>query len=287
MKILVTGASGFIGRHLVRKLVGLGLDCRCAVEDRQDAAPLWKDVEIVDGKATSPECVLSWVEGCTHVVHLDARVVERELSRRDRRSADVEETANLIAACETSGIRLLVYCSSAGAVGIRDHAAYDLQAPLEARELKAERLVLTAAERGGIRAIVARLDSVYGPEDVRLVPLYAAIQKGRFFLVGKGDALVRPTYVEDAVEGLIACLNHPEQAGKVFNIGGPDQLTAREFVHGIQGALGVAPRIVLIPRFMAYAGALVCEGLSVVTKRTPLLSTGSVRSWSVHHCPSA
>jgi len=293
VRILITRAAGFVGRRLVSKLIALGHECRCVVpRDQAGAWPFREDVDVVDGEATSPRDVLSWVAGCTHVVHLGDEAAERGPARQHHERADTEEIANLIAACEAAGVHLLVYCSLPDGIGVYGHASWDERAacrpqtPWEADRFPAEHLVLEATRRGRIRAIVARIDFVYGPEDVRLLPLYSAIQKGRFFLVGKGDAPMRPTYVEDAAEGLIACLAHPEHAGEIFNIGGPDRLTAREFVRGIQGAMGAAPTILFIPRFMAYAGALVCEGLSPVTARAPQLTTGGVRFRSVHHCPS-
>jgi len=292
-KTLVTGATGFIGRHLVRKLIGLNYRCRCMTRNLDTARAMWGSaVEAVEGDLTSPESVSRCVKGCTHVIHLGAQIGKWGLRRRDYEATNVNGTRNVIRACRAEGVKLLVHISTTGVAGIHGNAAADENtecAPIthyEASKLKAEREVLAACERGHVPAIVARLDFVYGPEDPRRIPLYATIRRGRFFLVGKGEALIRPTYVDDAVDGIIACLEHPECSGQIFNIGGPEKVSAREFVENIQRALGLEGRILFVPRFAAYAGALACTGISALIARAPILTVSRVRFWSMHHASS-
>ena len=292
MKILVTGSTGFVGVHLVGKLITLGYNCRCLVRDRAKAECHWgENVELVDEGLASLDSALECLQGCTHAVYLSDWPPVWGEAPAQHKGANVKCVRNVVAACEAEQVELLVYCSAANAAGFSIHAAseggaaFQPQVPGEACDLEAEGVVLSAAKQRRISAIVARTHSVYGPEDLRRVPLYSAIEKGRFFLVGKGDVLIRPTYIEDVVDGLIACLNHPEYAGQVFDIAGPDSITLKEFVNSVQKALGVEARTVDIPCIAAYGGAIVCEGVEVLTEKDPILPRYRATFLNVGHTP--
>jgi nucleoside-diphosphate-sugar epimerase len=126
----------------------------------------------------------------------------------------------------------------------------------------------------GLHVVLARPGFIYGPGDRHVLGLFRAIQRGRFFLLDGGRRRCQPTYVDDAVEGMLACLA-AGRAGEAYHLVGPRAVTFRELATTIASALDVpAPRLSL-PRWPVMVAAGGLELASRIARvQTPLSRNG-------------
>jgi nucleoside-diphosphate-sugar epimerase len=131
----------------------------------------------------------------------------------------------------------------------------------------------------GRSVIIARPEFIYGPGDKHVLGLFKAIQSGTFFYVSGGGNSCHPTYIDDAVDGLLRCLQQGTP-GETYHIAGPRPVTFRELGETIAAALGVrAPRLSL-PKIVAWAGAGILEAAAHLVGREPPLSRSGVAFFS-------
>jgi len=119
MKVLVTGATGFVGGHLAETLVGAGYEVKVLARPSSDMSLLKKlNVEIVQGDITDVAAVERAVSGCRHVYHLAAKTSHGRLSRKQYDMVNVKGTDNVARAAMKANVERLVYCSSGGIYGM-------------------------------------------------------------------------------------------------------------------------------------------------------------------------
>ncbi len=114
------------------------------------------------------------------------------------------------------------------------------------------------AEAAHMSVAVVRISEVYGPGDRRLVKLFKAIKRKRFFHLGRGDNLHHPIYIDDLVRGLLVMATHAAAAGEVFVLPGKDVVTTNEMVAAVAAAVDMPPPSLRLPLwpFLAAAGLL-------------------------------
>lgn len=251
--VLVTGATGFIGRALVTALAGRGMHVRAAVRRaEQRVAGAIEHVVLGDigGGAR-------WEEGLESVdcvVHLAGRVhkggTEKEFYR-----VNCEGTRQLVEAAGRSGVRRVVYLSSLSVLeGHEGRQAVTEESPAEPltaygrSKVAAERVLLEAAEEDRLEVTIVRPPLVYGPgapgNMVRMVRLVArevplplgAIKNKRSF-VG----------IDNLVDFLILCMSHPKAEGEVFNVADDEHVSTPELARLLGQFLGVRVRLIPVP----------------------------------------
>jgi len=248
-RALVTGASGFIGSHLVQDLIRHGWQVRVLSHNR---TPDWpRECEVIRGDITDPTSLQEPMRQVHTVFHLAAALGAAQLDRRGFARVNVDGTANLLSAAREHGAARFIHFSSAGVLGrvepektadedtaCRPQDIYDLT------KLEAERLVLEEAEDGP-SVIVVRPGWVYGPGDRRTFKLIGAIARRRFLLVTRGLAWQTPVHIDDLIQGTLLCAEKAS-AGSLYHLAGPETLTVREIVDTIANAAGTrVPRLTL------------------------------------------
>jgi len=212
-RILVTGASGMLGAGVARALAARGDDV-VVMQRRASGLGLTE----VRGDVTTPADVRAAVAGCEAVVHLAAKV-SLVGSMDEFRQVNVQGTANLIEAAREAGVARFVQVSSPSVA----HAGSALVGadagpadPDRARgayartKAEAERLAL-AADAPGLAVVAIRPHLVWGPGDEQLVArIQARARAGRLFLIDGGRALIDTTYVDNAVDAIIAGLDRAD-----------------------------------------------------------------------------
>jgi nucleoside-diphosphate-sugar epimerase len=268
-RILVTGATGFTGGHLVRALAAAGSPVRVIVRSGSKAEELPPGVEIYEGDITKSSDVVRAVQGVGTIYHLAAAY--REASHREEgyRLVNVGATRNLLEAAAVSGVERFVHCSTVGVLGHISQPPGDETTPFspgdpyQRTKCEAEVLALTYARERGVPVAVARPTAIYGPGDKRLLKMFRMIAKGTFVMLGKGDIYYHMVYVDDLVDGLKLLATHPRAVGEVFILGGDRYYPLKTIAGMIAQQVGARrPRLRLPAWPFQMAGSL-CEAVCV------------------------
>ncbi|NDJ78533.1 MAG: NAD(P)H-binding protein, partial [Chloroflexi bacterium] len=228
--ILVTGASGYVGNNLVRRLVELGKPVRAMVHNPGKAesrlADVREQIEIVRGDVTQPETLAPALEGVSAVVHLVAIAMERGQNTYQR--VNTQGTINMVDAAQAAGVRRFINMSQNG-------AASTLPYPFLASKGQAQDYVAAS----GLDWTALHPSVIWGPQDefanvqarlIKLAPLF-------FPVVGDGQAKFQPVWVGDVVEATARCVDDERTIGQELGLGGPEVLTYAEIVQRVLAAL--------------------------------------------------
>ncbi|WP_242393341.1 NAD-dependent epimerase/dehydratase family protein [Anaeromyxobacter oryzisoli] len=282
MRVAITGATGFLGGALAHALARRGADVVALSRPGSDRSGLrhahltWRECDV-----TSPRGLEHALEGADLVVHAAGRLGEAGVPEEAYRRLNVEGTRNVLAAALGSPAPpRVLHLSSAGVLGVTgrtaapEEAPYAPRNPYERSKAESERVALEFARRG-LQVVVARPGFVYGPGDRHVLGLFRAIQRGRFFYVGAGEHLCQPTFIDDAVDGILLCLR-AGAAGGIYHVTGPRAVTFRELGDAVAAALGVRPPWLRLPRWAATLVAAGLEAAGAATRRKPPLSRAGV-----------
>jgi nucleoside-diphosphate-sugar epimerase len=263
-RVLVTGATGFLGAPLVRRLLAEGARVRVLVRSAAKAEPLRaQGAELAVGEITDGDAVRAALEDVAVVYHLAGRLFMPGVPAADYYTTHVEGTRTLLSACRARPrLERVVHCSTTGVLGATgDHAAdeatpYRPTNAYEETKAEAEVLVRTAAQEG-IGAVIVRPGLVYGPGDLHLLGFFRAIQRLQFRPIGRQDVWLHPIYIDDLTEALVRCGQHPRALGECFHLAGQEPVTLARLAATIARAEGVALPRGRLPLPAARAVALV------------------------------
>jgi nucleoside-diphosphate-sugar epimerase len=262
---LVTGATGFTGNHLARRLRETGSRVVAFVRPTSDARGLHQigvESRVVD--ICHPVAVKKNLSGVDTVFHLAAAFRREHADPEEFQRVNVEATRNLLEASLELKVARFVHCSTVGVQGhIVDPPASEDHpfAPgdhYQESKLKGELLALEYA-RQGLDVTVVRPAGIYGPGDRRFLKLFLAIAKRRFVMIGSGRTLYHMTYIDDLIDGFLLAASRLEAIGEAYTLAGPTYTTLALLTEQIAEVLGVpAPRLRL-PHAPVLAAALLCE----------------------------
>jgi nucleoside-diphosphate-sugar epimerase len=265
VKVLVTGATGFTGGALTRRLVKDGHQVVAFVRSQERAAPLRAlgvDCRTVD--IANPASVDQAFERFDVVYHIAALYRTDPADRTEFTRVNVDAVRNLCEAAKRTGSGRFVHCSTVGVQGRIDDppAAEDYRFHPEDhyQETKMQgELVAREYFAAGLPGAVVRPAGIYGPGDLRFLKLFKGIAKGWFVLIGDGRTLYHFTYIDDLVEGIILAGTQPRAVGEVFTIGGASHTTIGEVVNIISDVLGKKRPKLRIPGWPMEIAAVLCE----------------------------
>jgi nucleoside-diphosphate-sugar epimerase len=269
MRIVVTGATGFIGCQLAQILAAAGHD---VVATGRAATPVetarlerlkTAGVRIEAGSLLEPGFADALTKTCEVVIHLAAAQHEGNVPDSYFRDINVTGTRLLLDAAIGAGARRFVYGSTIGVYGsASDHELTELTPPrpeniYAVTKLEAEQLVSAYSAR--IETCIGRISETYGPGDFRLLKLFRAIDRGAFVMLGSGQNLRQVIYVDDLAAGLTLAAEHPDAVGQTFVFAGTEVLTTNAMVAQIAAALQRRPPRLRIPVWPFRAAAAVLE----------------------------
>jgi NADH dehydrogenase len=248
--ILVTGANGFVGRNLVKRLRQEGLAVRAVTRipaKAQALADLGADV--VPGDINDLPSLAAAAQGCDRIVHLVGIIQEgRGFTFR---SVHVEGTRNVLEAAKQAGAKHLLYQS---ALGTRDVAKSEYYRT----KWEAEQLV----KASGIPYTILRPSLIYGPGDLFTVRLAGTIKLSPVLpVIGSGRSKIQPIYIEDVISCIAKIITGSQHMGKTYEIGGPEQLTYIEVTKAIADVMGVRRPMVHVPMFFIGPMAKMAEAI--------------------------
>ncbi|WOF22612.1 NAD-dependent epimerase/dehydratase family protein [Microbacterium betulae] len=264
MIVVVTGASGFLGRAVAGELIAAGHEVR-TLQRRPSGVEGAQDVL---GSVTDPAHVGRAVAGAEGVVHLAAKV-SLAGDRSDFRAVNVEGTRVLLDAAAQAGVRRFVQVSSpsvahAGSAlaGVGAEPASPERARGDYARTKAEaELLALSRDTASTRVVAVRPHLVWGPGDTQLVGrIVERARRGRLPLLDGGTALIDSTYVDNAASGIVAALDRTEQAhGRAYLLTNGEPRPVGELLAGICLAAGVRPPAWSVPAGLARAAGSVVE----------------------------
>lgn len=265
MRVLITGATGFLGAHLARRLLTDGLEVRLLVRSPGRAKPLAEEgAELVEGEVTDSAAVLRALDDVAIVYHLAGRLFVPGVPASEYQHTHVDGTRTLLLGCRAHPrIERFVHCSTTGVLGVTgerpadETAVYRPTNTYERTKLEGELLVRDSWGEGFPAAIV-RPGLVYGPGDMHLLGFFRSIQRHLFRRIGRRPVWLHPIYIDDLTEALIRAGRHPAAAGECFHIAGQEAVTIEGLAATIAAALGATPAHGFIPlpaaRVIALAG---------------------------------
>jgi nucleoside-diphosphate-sugar epimerase len=277
--VLVTGATGFLGTSLVRRLLSRAPRVRVLVRSPAKAETLadW-GAELLTGEITDERAVAAAVDGVGIVYHLAGRLLRPDVPAMEYQRTHVEGTRVLLEACVgRPGIDRFVFCSTTGVLGVTGERPADENAAMrptnvyESTKAEAE-LAVRETIAAGFPAVIARPGLVYGPGDLHLLPFFEAVLRHRFRPIGSRAVLMHPIYIDDLSEGLLRCGYHPAAAGECFHLAGRETVSLAELASAIARAGGTRVPGGHIPRLAAQALALLGDALPARLRRSAPLT---------------
>lgn len=294
MKVLVTGATGFVGGRLVRRLLADGCEVTAAGRNRKLGDELarlgarFAPLALEDGEAVAAACAAQQA-----VFHCGA--LSSPWGRyADFYNSNVAGTRHVIAGCKRHKVGRLIHVSTPSVYfQYSDRLNINEQSPLPAKAANAyaytkrlaEQLV-AEAHADGLRVVTLRPRAVYGPGDTALFPRLVRANERRFVpLFRAGRISMDITYVDNCVDALLLCLRAPERAlGRVYNITNGEPALFVDILSSVFGKLDMPFRAKKLPYAALYAAAGLMELAAAAWpgRPEPLLTRYTVGTLAYH-----
>lgn len=273
MRILVTGASGFLASHLIRALRERGHSVRALVLPSSDTTLLGQaGVDIHTGDVRLPDTLAGAMRQVDAVFHLAAAIgVRRPL--REYYAVNVTGTENVCRAAVAAGVKRLVHVSSTSVyeqgLGVPVNETFPLAPPPDpyavtkaAGDILVQRLI--AEEH--LPASIVRTSTIFGPGDhLNFGRIADRLLAGTSIVIGSGRNRVPIASVDDVVQGLLLVLEH-EAAGQIYNITDDSCPTQAELLREIADQLGAGMPRIHVPYGLLYGTAFLAERLAQATR---------------------
>ena len=279
MKVLLTGANGFVGSHVLDSLrardITTAVFLRPAANKRFLQAHL-PQLEVRTGSIADPQSLGAAMRDITHVVHCAGCTKALRLSEFHQvnhiGTRHVVEAVNQ----QTGRMQRLVHISSlaAGGPATPDRPAREDDPPHPVSEYGKSKLAGEQEVRGACQPeyVILRPPAVYGPRDMEFLPLFKAVKAHILPRFGNGRLALSLVFVKDLAEAVVTCLTHPAAAGKTFYVASPEVTNAP----AMAGDIAVQMKAWTLPLRLPLAGLwLLCclqEALSRLTRKPAMLS---------------
>lgn len=251
MRVLVTGATGFVGPKIVHALRAEDRDVRALVRAPARGARLagW-GAELVTGDITDPASLRAAVEGCTHVVHLVAVI---KGSAGDFHRVMTEGTEHLVAAAKDAGVERFVLMSALGTSATSSDTVPYYSAKWAEEE---------AVKGSGLEYTVFRPSFVFGKDGGALPTFMKQVRYSPVVtVIGAGLQRSQPIWVDDVAAYVARAIDATAASNRTFEIGGPDVVDWNELYLAIAKVLGKRRRLLHVPIGVAYTGARLTQRL--------------------------
>jgi uncharacterized protein YbjT (DUF2867 family) len=238
--ILVTGSTGFIGRHLVQRLLDNGLPVRVLLPEQKQRRLPWENLpEIVTGTLANDEAVFRAVTGVHVIFHLE----NAQWWGRPRNLERVELVGvrNLITVARSARVGRIITMSHLGA---SPASAYPL--------IRIKGMVEEAVRASGLAYTIIRSGVVFGEDDAFINHLAMMMQiNPLFFLMpGRGEVVLHPLYIGDLIDALVRSLDLIETVDETIEVGGPEYISLSDLVHTVMRVTGMHRLVIPVAPYM-------------------------------------
>jgi len=287
MKILVTGASGFVGRELCRHLLAHGRVVVPVVR-----SPFGLIDEVVVGNIGPSTDWTNLLTDCDAVVHLAARVHvmddDAENPMTLYRAINTDSTLNLARQAANSGVKRFVFISTIKVNGEGSDTAYretDAVAPEDpyaVSKWEAEQGLQRIARETGLEVVILRPPLVYGPGvKANFLQLARAVNRGWPLPLGAINNRRSLLYLGNFVDAIRLCAEHPDAAGKTFLLDDGKPVSTPELIRALAHATGRSPRMLKVPEGLLMLAGRVLGKRAAIARLTGSLyvDSSAIRSY--------
>jgi len=254
MNILVTGATGFIGRHLVNVLSKKGHSVRCLVRKNSDIDCLRNlDVEITYGDLVVKDSLWPALDKIDLIYHLAGEVYSRH--KKDYSKGNILTTHNLLETCKEKDTKRIIFLSSAGVYKpVTTKTLFTEESECEPitfygkTKLNAEELIKTY----DIPWVIVRAPVIYGPHQPTVLNRFFldAFNKRKIYIVGKGDNLRSLCFIDNLVEGLVLLANKADVDGETYIFSDNSPYTFDEIITTISLVIEQKIKVIHLPNIL-------------------------------------
>lgn len=253
--ILVTGAVGLIGRHVVQHLMAEDYPVRCLIPEHQQANLPWENPpEIITGNLMDEEVLFRAMTGIHTIIHLES--AQWWGRPRDLERVEIVGTRNLIAAARSARVGRIIILSHLGAAV---SSAFTL--------LRVKGVVEEMLRGSGLAYTIIRSGLVFGPQDVFInhIAMMMKVNPLFFLMPGRGEVVLHPIYIDDLTEVIVRSLEAVDVVDETVEIGGPEYITLGDMLATIGRVTRMGRIVVSMP---PYAMRFITRLYSLVFRRT-------------------
>ena len=297
MVTLVTGASGFVGSHVIDALLAQGVSVRAQVRDSSAAQELRnRGVDVTVGDVRDPQVLGEAVRSVDIVYHC-AAAVGPTFSQREIHDVGRTGARHLLEGLRKAGSGRAVLLTSVNVLGTRSlNAATEEIPPQRSGDAAAdakvaiEELAHEYEQRHGVDMTVLRPGMIYGPRDRHNVPqMMRALRRGKFAFIGSRDNVAPIVYISDVVQAILAAGNTSASRGRVYHVTDGSRTTIGEFIDELAKRIDCPAPQKVLPYAVPYLGCVFFEWLSrlrLYRGRPPIVRNslrhlGTSRSFSI------
>ena len=259
-RYLITGATGFVGGHIVESALARNLEVRAIARPTSDTTLLDRlQVKTYRGELSDPEIVRRAVQDADVIVHCAAKVGDAG-PIEGYRAANVDALRTLLEACKARQPARFVHMSTLGVYEARHHYRTTEAEPLPANHIdsytqtkvEADHLALSYCQEYKLPIVVLRPGFVYGPRDQSVMPqLIERLRQGRVHYLGGDRRALNCIYVANLVDAVFLAAENPQAVGQVYNLTDGELVTKARFLGGVADALGCKKPHQRLPRWLA------------------------------------
>ena len=242
--ILITGATGLVGRHLVRRLMRESTPTRALLPERLMRRLPWdagdpKAPELVAGSVVDEEAFFRAVTGCHAVIHLEN--AQWWGGRRDLEAVELAGARVLASVARAARVGRIITLSHLGAAPSSAYALHRVKGEVE-----------DLLRRSGVAYTVIRCGLVFAPDDafVNHIAAMLRINPAFFLMPGRGEAVLHPMYIDDLVEAIYRSLDRVRLVDATIEIGGPEYMSLRDLILTIMRVTGMPRLVIGVPPYL-------------------------------------
>ena len=250
--IFITGGTGFVGRHLIARLLREGEQVRALSRGASDLP----GVELVRGDIADPSSFAESLKGCRAVIHLVGII--RETGRNTFKRVHIVGTQNVVEACRDAGVTRLLHMSALG-------ARPDAPSRYHRSKWEAEEIV----RQSGLQATIFRPSVIFGAGNAFIPQIRDLLRRPVTPVIGNGMSLSQPIWVEDVVSCFVDALGKPETIGRFYQLGGPETCGFEQLIDFVAEADGIEKQKIHLPPILVRPVAAMMSRLSRSFPLTP------------------
>ncbi len=238
--ILVTGATGFIGRHLVARLMADGKRIRCLIPEHKAHNLPWENPpDIITGSILDEEALFHAVTGVHAVIHLENALWWGR--PRDLERVELAGTRSLVAAARAARVGRIITLSQLGAA---PSSAYPM--------IRIKGMVEEVIRSSGLAYTIIRSGLIFGKEDafVNHIAMSLRVNPLFFLMPGRGEVVLHPLYIDDLIDVLVRSLERIEVVDTILEVGGPEYITLSDLIRTVMRVSRMPRLVISVPPYM-------------------------------------